>query len=86
MSESIFPIVQVAGAIGAEITLDHSCPLDSQHRVALNDALGEHLVLFFRDQQLDREALKRITKVFAPVDPCSLHHALAGRSGHHRGA
>jgi taurine dioxygenase len=59
--------VQVAGTIGAEITLDLSCPLDSQHRVALNDALGEHLVLFFRDQQLDREALKRITKVFVPL-------------------
>ena len=67
MFGSILPVAPVAGAIGAEIALDLSGPLDSRHRAGLNDALDDYLVLFFRDQQLDREALKRVTRIFGPL-------------------
>ncbi|MDG2286490.1 MAG: TauD/TfdA family dioxygenase, partial [Alphaproteobacteria bacterium] len=67
MPNSPLNIEKVSGFIGAEVTLDLSRPFDDETRKALNDALDEHLVLFFRDQDLDGPAQKRVTEVFAPL-------------------
>lgn len=67
MASAAFDAAPVSGWIGAEMSLDLSKPFDEEARTALNDALDRHLVLFFRDQNLDRASLKRLTEVFAPL-------------------
>jgi taurine dioxygenase len=55
MAETI-AIRPVAGALGAEISgVDLACPLDAGAAAALNRALLDHLVVFFRDQHLTPE-------------------------------
>ena len=56
----------LAGALGAEISgADLSRPLSPQVHGEVLDALHRHLVIFFRDQELD----------------CAQHHAFAGNFG-----
>lgn len=50
----------LAGALGAEIRgIDLHQPLDDDTRIALRQALLDHLVIFFPEQNLDNDALKR---------------------------
>jgi taurine dioxygenase len=54
-SEAI-KVVPITGVIGAEIRgVDLRQPLDERQRVAIHDALVQHLVVFFRDQPLTEE-------------------------------
>ena len=73
-----FALEPVAGYIGAEVRgLDLSRPISDALARDLRKALGEHLVLFFRDQDLDLAAQKRVTEVFGPllrvpyIEPCA---------------
>jgi taurine dioxygenase len=67
MNDTALNIEPVSGFIGAEVDLDLSGKIGAPTQEALNDALDKHLVLFFRDQNLDAAALKRVTEVFAPL-------------------
>jgi taurine dioxygenase len=58
----------VAGKIGAEVLgVDLSRPLDDALAAALRSALVDHLVLFFRDQQLMPAHQLAFTRAFGPV-------------------
>ena len=58
-------IERVTGTIGAEVSgLDLAEPLPEETVERLREALGEYLVLFFRDQHLDVAGLKRLTLAF----------------------
>lgn len=67
MTDTALNIEPVSGFIGAEVDLDLARPFEPATREALNNALDEHLVLFFRDQDLDAASLKRVTEIFAPL-------------------
>jgi taurine dioxygenase len=67
VSSAALSVDPVSGFIGAEVDMDLSRPFDEDTREALNDALDEHHVLFFRDQNLDPTSLKRVTEAFAPL-------------------
>lgn len=62
-------ITPVAGALGAEVGgVDLSRPLDEATAAALRAALVDHLVLMFRDQDLDPDAQTAFTATFgAPM-------------------
>ena len=60
-------IEPVTPAIGAEISgIDLGAPLDDATVAALEQALAEHLVLFFRDQPLDLDRLGAFGRRFGP--------------------
>lgn len=53
----------VAGALGAEITgVDLAAPLDDQQVADIAAAASEHLVIFFRDQDLPLERQEALTR------------------------
>ena len=53
MAAAKLKIQKVAGSLGAEIHgLDMSSPLDKETHAAVHDALMDHQVLFFRDQDI----------------------------------
>lgn len=65
-------IERITGTIGAEVTgvdlgAELSASAGGDLAEALRAALGEHLVLFFRDQRLDVPALKRLTAAFGDL-------------------
>ena len=58
----------VAGTIGAEVLgVDLSRPLDEAVAAELRRALVDHLVLFFRDQQLTPGHQLAFTRLFGPL-------------------
>src|SRR5437868_755161 len=58
----------VAGKIGAEVSgVDLSRPPDAAVAAALRQALVDHLVLFFRDQDLTPEQQLAFTRLFGPA-------------------
>lgn len=63
-------ISPVAGALGAEISgVDLSQPLDAETVAAIRQALLDHLVIFFRDQQLDPKSYMAFAKCFGtPIE------------------
>jgi len=68
MSENKFNIRPVAGALGAEISgIDLSRNLDEGVITALRAALLEHLVLFFRDQELSPQQHVDFARRFADL-------------------
>lgn len=70
----------VTPTIGAEVgNIDLSQPLSPQTQQELNDALLEHLVLFFRDQDLDFEQHKRLGRYFGDLH---VHPNVPGPDGH----
>jgi taurine dioxygenase len=70
----------VTPTIGAEIgNVDLSQPLSEQTQQELNDALLDHLVLFFRDQDLDFEQHKRFGRYFGDLH---IHPNVPGPEGH----
>jgi len=61
-------IVPVTPTIGAEVSgIDLSEPLDDATFAALHEAWMEHLVLFFRDQQLDPPSLQALGRRLGPL-------------------
>ncbi len=61
-------VEQVIGTIGAEVCgIDLAGPRPGATVARLREALGEHLVLFFREQKLDIAGLKRLTGVFGEL-------------------
>ena len=75
-----FRVTRMSPVIGAEVSgLDLSVAMDGGTFGALLDALSEHLVLFFRDQELTHEQHKAIGKRFG-----DLHvHPAAPKDGEH---
>ena len=58
-------IKRVTAKLGAELEgVDLAAPMDQEMREALRAALGEHLVLFARNQNLDARAHLDLAKVF----------------------
>jgi len=73
-------IVPVTPTIGAEISsVDLAQPIDQDTENQIYDALMEHLVLFFRDQDLSPQAqFEFATRFVAPVEPHPVYPHLPG--------
>jgi taurine dioxygenase len=68
MAPPSFTVEPVTPLIGAEVHgLDLTRPLDAETRAQLYDAWTEHLVLFFRDQALSKEALRDFAANFGTL-------------------
>ena len=66
--------------IGAEIAgVDLRETLSGGEVARLKQALADHMVLFFRDQQIDHESHKRFGRDFGDL---ALHSAVPGIEGH----
>lgn len=75
-----FRIEPLTGAIGAEIEgLDLARPLDSGTVADLHQALLDHLVLFFRNQEITPEQHKQFGRYFGELD---IHQFTAAMEGH----
>ena len=82
MTTAAMGIHPVAGALGAEVSgLDLARPLDDATVAALRQAWLEHLVLFFRDQDLSPAQFLAFARRFGePIDTTSSHPASRKRS------
>ncbi len=61
-------VSSIAGALGAEISgVDISRPIDDATFAEIRRAWAEHLVIFFRGQSLDDDALIAFGRHFAPL-------------------
>jgi len=61
-------VVPMAGALGAEISgVDIGRPIDDATFAEIRRAWNEHLVIFFRGQSLDDDALVAFGRRFAPL-------------------
>ncbi|MDX1576457.1 MAG: TauD/TfdA family dioxygenase [Kiloniellales bacterium] len=68
MASPSFTVEPVTPVIGAEVHgLDLARPLDAETRAQLHDAWITHLVLFFRDQALSKEALRDFAAGFGQL-------------------
>lgn len=62
-------VEKVSPVIGAVLSgVDLSKPLDQELFDVVHDALMEHLVLFFRNQNLTQEQLKEFAQRFGPIE------------------
>ena len=63
-----FRVRPISGAPGAEVSkVDLSVPLDAETLAEIKHVWQEHLVLFFRDQNLEPEAQKRFGLYFGEL-------------------
>lgn len=70
MQNSPLQIVPMNPVIGAEIHgVDLSKPLGDQTNAAIKQALLDHQVIFFRDQELDPESHLRLGAIFGELEP-----------------
>ncbi|HTR84202.1 MAG TPA: TauD/TfdA family dioxygenase [Reyranella sp.] len=68
MRNSRIEVKPISGAGGAEITgVDVSQPLDDGTVGEIREALNEHCVVFFRDQEIDTAQHKAFAKRFGPI-------------------
>ena len=68
MSFRSIEVRPIAGALGAEIQgIDLARPLGNAATVELRQAFTDHLVLFFRDQQLTPEQHLAFSRLFGPL-------------------
>lgn len=68
VSTNPFAAERVSGALGAELTgVDLREPLDAEDQKKLTDALVEHQVVFFRDQDLTPEQHKAVGHYFGDL-------------------
>lgn len=73
-------IHKVAGALGAEISgVDLAAPLADETIAAIRRALGEHQVIFFRDQSLTPQQQLAFGRRFGPLN---IHPYVAGMADH----
>lgn len=79
MPSSTIEVQPIAGALGAEIHgVDLRC-LDDESFAAIHEAFLEHLVVFFRDQELPPEQHKALSRRFGEI---YIHPYLAPIEGH----
>ena len=80
MNTEPLAIRQVTPRIGAEVSgIDLTQPLSNSQAEAVKTALADHLVLFFRDQRVDHDSLKRLGRSFGEL---AIHSGVAGMPGH----
>jgi len=81
MGYEVLDVRPMTKRIGAEIFgVDLAAPaLGNQVLSELHDALMEHQVIFFRDQELDHESHKRLGRAFGPL---AIHSGVAGIPDH----
>ncbi|TFL15649.1 taurine dioxygenase [Pusillimonas caeni] len=80
MSYTTITAAPLTPTIGAVISgVDLAKPLQDQQIRDLQQAIADHQVIFFRDQQLDPASLKRVGKYFGELQI----HALKGLSEEH---
>lgn len=80
MGDEALQIVPLTPRIGAEIRgVDLRRPLSRSAAQAVERALADHLVVFFRDQPLDHESLERCGRAFGKLQ---LHSAVPGLPDH----
>ncbi len=61
-------IVPISPALGAEIRgVDLAKPISDEDRAVLDQALNDHVVLLFRDQNLSEEDQIRAAEIFGPI-------------------
>ena len=66
----MFQITPLNGALGAQISnIDLSGPIDEGLKTSIVEAFNEHVVLLFRDQDLDPQTLIDFTEIFGKVEP-----------------
>jgi taurine dioxygenase len=74
---STFRVTPVTAALGAEIDeIDLNKPLSEATRGELRSALGEYLVLFFRDQYIDDDAQLALARCFGEPEVHPIRGAL----------
>lgn len=65
MSYDLIEVKPVAGSLGAEVFgVDLAKPLSPAAEAEIQQAFQDHLVLFFREQKLDEDALLRVSALF----------------------
>jgi len=80
MRPAALKVTPLTPRIGAEVSgLDLRGPLGDGVVDALRSALADHAVLFFRDQRIDRESLKRFGRAFGQL---AIHSAVPGLPEH----
>ncbi len=80
MKYETITVSPVTANIGAEIGgVDLSKPLGNQTFSEIHQALQEHCVIFFRDQELDHESHKAFGRLFGELH---VHPAIPGPDGH----
>ena len=68
MRNSRIQVLPIAGAVGAEISgADLSRPLSGDHLAEIRQALGDHGVIFFRDQELSPAQHVAFAENFGPI-------------------
>ena len=79
MTEASLRVEPVAGALGAQVHgIDLSLPLSDETFAEIRNALHEHLVIFFRDQDLGPEQHYAFAKRFGALMPHPYVQGLAG--------
>ena len=61
-------VERLAGALGAEVRGADLSQTDEMDAAVIRRLLAEHMVIFFPDQQLDREAHLRLGAFFGPLE------------------
>ena len=80
MSYHVLDVRPMTRRIGAEVLgIDLGQPLSNRQNEELHNALTEHQVLFFRDQELDHDSHKRFGREFGPL---AIHSGVSGIEGH----
>ncbi|MBY0338453.1 MAG: TauD/TfdA family dioxygenase [Acetobacteraceae bacterium] len=75
-----FLLRRVSPHLGAEVEgIDITKPLDAETVASLRQALGEHGVLFFRNQRFDHDSQKRFGRYFGEL---AIHPNTPGPEGH----
>ena len=70
MTDASFRVEPVAGALGARIHgVDLSLPVSDETFEAIRNALHEHLVIFFRDQDLTTDQHDAFARRFGELIP-----------------
>jgi taurine dioxygenase len=79
MDYRIITVEPLTPRIGAVVGgVDLTAPLPESALADINRAIADHQVIFFRDQRLDPESLKRLGRHFGELKP----HALKGLPDH----
>lgn len=82
MPETRFSVRRLEPALGAQIgALDLGRPIDADTAARLRQALGEHEVLFFRDQDLTPASQVELARAFGEPEPSS-HPKFGHAEGH----
>ena len=80
MGYEVLDVKPVTRRIGAEVFgIDLGKPLSNRQTAELREALAQHQVLFFRDQEMDHDAHKAFGRLFGEL---AIHSAIPGIEGH----